>query len=190
MSDTGPKTTGPTTYACLLRAVNVSGHRRMKMAQLRDLCASMGLSGVRTYLQSGNVVVESTLEATELSLLLEGAIREELGYPDVTVLTRTAEELRSVLVGNPFVERGCNPTKLHATLLSSTPTPERAASMDHEAHLPDGFELRDRVVYVHCPGGNGRTRLNNSFFERKLGVRATSRNWKTMHKLLELIEDA
>jgi uncharacterized protein (DUF1697 family) len=173
-------------YACMLRAVNVSGARKLKMTELRDLCVALGFSDVTTYLQSGNVVLATNEPQARIGPTLSAAIGREFGYGDVTVLAWTAAELRALIAANPFVARGCAPAKLHVTFLAAGPAPAALSRLDAARYLPDELAAGKRAVYVHCPNGYGRTKLNNSFFERTLGFPATTRNWNTTTRLFEL----
>ena len=139
-----------------------------------------------TYVQSGNVVSRvGTRSARAVERSLVAAVVTDLGL-DVAVLVRTPTELRRVLEHNPFVVGGADPTKLHVTFLASEAPRATTAALDGAEFAPDRFRVQGREVYVSCPGGYGRTVINNAWFERKLGVTATTRNWNTVAKLVEL----
>jgi len=157
----------------------------MKMAELRDLCPRLGFTQVETYLQSGNLIVSTPSGDEEVRTRLVQGICDAFGYTDVSVLVRTAEQLNAVVRGNPFLGGDRDITKLHATFLARRPEPDALGHVDADRFLPDEFSLQSAVVYVHCPNGYGRTKLHNKFFERKLGMQATTRNWKTVLALLE-----
>jgi uncharacterized protein (DUF1697 family) len=170
----------------LLRGINLGSTNKIKMADLARLFADLGHTDVQTYLQSGNVVFSATGTNTKnLPPPIEKAIQRELGLT-VTVLLRTGPELAKAVAANPYLSRQDDPTKLHVTFLAEAPDPGRAGSV----RIPDGesaeFTLAGRDVYLHCPDGYGRTKLNNAFFERKLGVTATTRNWRTVIALHDL----
>jgi uncharacterized protein (DUF1697 family) len=172
-----------TRYACLLRGINVGGQRKLAMKELIALCESLGFTSVESYLQSGNLVLDSKLGASKLEEKLQSAICAEFGYVDVDVLARTAKDLQSTLDGVPKAWKSHDTATLHFTFLKTAPT---ALPAENTAFLPDEFSIGENVVFVHCPNGYGRTKLNNSYFERILKVRATTRNWNTTMKLLEL----
>jgi len=178
-----------TRYACMLRAVNVSGQRKVKMAELRDLCVSLGCSDVETYLQSGNLILGSKKAPSKLGPALSEAICREFGHTDVDVLVRTADELAALISESPFVARGCDPSKLHVTFLTEDPAPAVVQALGADAYLPDELARGAGAVHVHCPNGYGRTKLDNAFFERKLGVRATTRNWQTVNAIYDLARE-
>jgi uncharacterized protein (DUF1697 family) len=175
-----------TRYASMLRAVNVSGQRKLKMTELRELCESLGHSDVETYLQSGNILLTTRMAQTKLGPSLSDAIAREFGYSDVDVLVWTAGELASLIQTNPFLARGCDPAKLHVTFLARDPGAVAIESIGTDRYIPDEFAAGKKAVYVYCPNGYGRTKLNNAFFERKLDVPATTRNWQTVSNLYAL----
>ena len=180
-----------TKYVALLRGVNVGGTNKVKMDELRRLFADLGHTEVGTYLQSGNVVFADDThgdDRTGLAAGIEKAIADRLGLT-VTVLLRTRPELEKVLAANPYLDRETDPAKLPVTFLAEAPDPERAAALSIPAGETGVFTLVGREVYLHTPDGYGRTKLNNAFLERKLGVAATTRNWKSVGALHELLGD-
>ena len=175
-------------YVSLLRGINVSGRNRIAMADLRALYERHGHHDVTTYVQSGNVVSRAgTRSARAVEQAIGRAIAEDLGL-DVTVLVRTAAQLAALLDGNPFADAGADPKTLHVTFLATTPPKARVGMLDGDAFAPDRFRVRGHEAVLWCPDGYGRTKINNSWFERKLGVAATTRNWKTTAQLRLLVE--
>lgn len=180
-------------YVALLRGVNVAGTNKVKMDELRRLFADLGHTEVSTYLQSGNVVFAPAASAdaddrTGLAAGIEKAIADRMGLT-VTVLLRTRSELEKVLAANPYLDRESDPAKLPVTFLAEPPDPGRAAALSIPSGETAVFTLIGHEVYLHCPDGYGRTKLNNAFLERKLGVAATTRNWKSVGALHELLGD-
>jgi uncharacterized protein (DUF1697 family) len=156
------------------------------MAGLRAALASIGLEEVATYIQSGNVVFRhSTGDAAGLSSAMERCIEEGFGVAARVVL-RTRAELAEVARRNPFLERGADPAQLHVVFLDREPESGAVAQLDPDRSPPDEFELRGREIYLRLPNGMGRTKLSGDYFERRLSVVATARNWKTVLKLVEL----
>jgi uncharacterized protein (DUF1697 family) len=173
-------------YVALLRSVNVAG-RSLGMARLREVLTDAGFSDVVTYIQSGNVVFTSASRSAQAAATrAETAIKESFRV-DVPVLVRTRGELERVVERQPFAKRH-DPKSLHVTFLSARATATRAGAIDGTRYLPDEFVVDGHQVYVACPNGYGRTKLNNTFFERSLQTVATTRNWNTVRKLLELTE--
>jgi uncharacterized protein (DUF1697 family) len=173
-------------YVSLLRGINVSGRNRLPMADLRALYERRGHDEVTTYVQSGNVVSSTPARsARAVGDAIQRAIADELGR-DVLVLVRTPAQLGRILAANPFVRARADPKSLHVTFLAAAPRKAAISALDETAFTPDEFRVHGHEVYVSCPNGYGRTKINNSWFERKLGVAATTRNWKTVMQLSEL----
>jgi uncharacterized protein (DUF1697 family) len=155
------------------------------MPELRTLFSEVGAADVETYVQSGNVVFTSADEPPKLIAAIETRIRQDLGL-NVTVLIRTGAELAKVVKANPFADPAHQPAALHVTFLAEKPVRSRAATLDPSRSEPDEFRLVGHEVYLYCPNGYGRSKLTNAYFEKQLGVAATTRNWKTVTKLAEL----
>jgi uncharacterized protein (DUF1697 family) len=171
----------------LLRGINVGGRRNVSMEALRALVESAGCADVTTYIASGNVLFRSAPTAPgALARTLEHRISQELDL-NVAVLIRMAEELTSLVAGNPFVDADL--ATLHVTFLAETATTDHLDAIDAERYLPEAFSPVGRDLVVHCPNGYGRTKLINAFFERALGMKATTRNWRTVQKLAELARE-
>lgn len=176
-------------FISLLRGINVGGQRNVPMAELREVYSAAGLRKVKTYIQSGNVIFESP-ETEEAALVsgLEGQIAASFGFP-VSVVIRNLEEWRRLARRHPFSE-GADPAHLHVACLAEEPGANAVRDLAAVDARGDRFKVVGREVYLHCPNGMARTKLNNATLERKLGTAATMRNWKTVGKLLELGEAA
>ncbi len=175
------------TWIALLRGINVSGQRKVPMADLRALHERLGHRDVATYIQSGNVVFDAETDAATLTAALEGAIAETFGF-DVPVVVRTIDEVRAVASANPYPGGGADPKQVATAFLAAGPAPDRIDGFDPDAHAPDVCVLSGREVHLHCPSGFGRTKLTTTYLERQLGVAATVRNWRTVGALVELGE--
>ncbi|HHG86206.1 MAG TPA: DUF1697 domain-containing protein [Bacteroidetes bacterium] len=117
---------------------------------------------------------------------MSGKILEKYGF-EVPVMVKDVEEVRHIAEYNPFLDgREIDATKLHVTFLNSVPVADDVSILNVDGWLPDAFVVRENAVYLYCPNGYGRTKLTNGFWERKLKVVATTRNWKTVNKLLAL----
>jgi uncharacterized protein (DUF1697 family) len=174
------------TCIALLRSVNLTGHNRIAMADLRAVFEVLGHSDVVTYVQSGNVVFTTgAADPAALAAAIERRITRDLGL-EITTLVRTTAELARVVAGNPLLTRGRDPAHLHVTFLAAPAPAARVKAIDPSKYAPEAFAVRRREVYLYCPNGYGRTRLGNAFFERALGTAATTRSWKTVTKLVEL----
>lgn len=171
-------------YISLLRGINVSGQKPVRMADLKNLYQSLGLENVRTYVQSGNVLFESPEQDTEkLGKAIEKEIEKTFGF-SVPVLIRSAADLRRILDNHPYKEE--DPNRVLVTFLYAPPEQSKLDDLSHYEDKVDQFAIGELEIYLFCPGGYGKTRLSNSFFEKKLSVLATTRNWKTVNKLYEM----
>jgi uncharacterized protein (DUF1697 family) len=176
------------TLVALLRGVNVAGKNRIPMSELKSLLSSLGLQDVVTYIQSGNVVFRSPGgDAHAVADDIEQRIAKDFGV-DVTVLLRTPAELKSVAGSNPFLSREADLSKLYVVFLSDRPAANGVAGLDPERSAPDEFSVRGREIYLHLPNGSGRSKLTIDYFERRLVVAATARNWNTLIKLVALTQ--
>lgn len=177
-------------HIALLRGINLGGKNKVPMAELRGCVEEAGGTEVRTYVQSGNVVFEvAPSEAAQIGQAVTTRIRERLGLT-VPVVLLSADELRAILGSNPFLVDGVPENELHVMVLSEFPAPERVAKLDPNRSPPDRFALAGRAIYLHAPNGVARSRLTNDYFDRALGVISTSRNWRTVTKLVALCDDA
>jgi uncharacterized protein (DUF1697 family) len=171
-------------YVVLLRGVNVGGHGKLPMAQLRQICTSLGCTDVSTYIQSGNVVLTSELTAEQLMEGLGSAIDDAVGFAP-KVVVRTPSELADALAANPY--HGTEPRFVHIGFLSSKPTAAALAQLGDVDCSPEGYRIIGRDVYLDFVNGAGQSKkLARVPFERKLGVAMTARNLKTVEKLVSL----
>lgn len=177
-------------WVALLRGVNVGGARKLPMARLRALLSGLGYDDVATYVQSGNAVFSADAgDARRLAQAIERAIEDEFGF-EVNVTLRTREELAAVVAANPFPAAASEPKALHVIFLSEAVDPGRLADVDAAAFEPERFELHGRELYLWLPDGLGRSALAQALTERRLGVSATARNWRTVETLLGMASPA
>lgn len=176
------------TYILLLRGINVGGHNSVLMINLKKSIEDLEFLEVQTYIQSGNVIFKSDINNSKKVLdILEKQIHEKF-FRDIKLILKTKNELEEIVLKNPFVKRKViNLEKLHVTFLSGTPSDENINLVSF-AKSSDEFELIRDVIYLHCPKWYGKTKLTNNFFESKLKVNATTRNWNTILTLLSLSE--
>ncbi|MFC5803398.1 DUF1697 domain-containing protein [Streptomyces formicae] len=180
--------TSPYPYALLLRGINVGGHRKVPMAELRALLTELGHGGVRTYLQSGNAVFTSAeRDEDALASGIGRAIEQHFGFT-VDCIVRGGPYLRGVMDDCPFPAAELEGRQLHVTYLSEPIAPARLAPVDAAAFLPEEFRLGERVLYLYAPDGLGRSKLAEALARPSLfkGIVATTRNWNTVAKLAEL----
>jgi uncharacterized protein (DUF1697 family) len=176
----------------LLRGINLGGHHILAMADLRQLFTGLGFGEVATYIQSGNVVFTSPLD--DLAAVTAGIEREILatfGF-EAPVVLRSAAELAVVAASNPFLKRGMDVKALSVGFLAGAPDTAGVSTLladplaDRIAAGGDEFSLSEREVYLYHPNGYGRTKLTNSYFDRRLGTTMTVRNWRTVMTLLDM----
>lgn len=174
--------------AAILRGINVGGHRRILMKDLKLLFEKLECKNVSTYIQSGNVIFESNHANLELENKIEASIKDTFGF-DVPVIIRTSIELANSVHNNPFQVPNVDINKLHLTFLKETPTLDNVQHTLTYNFAPDKFKIDNKDVFVFCEGKYHQSKLTNNFFEKKLKTGATTRNWKTVLKLLELSND-
>ena len=174
-------------YIAILRGINVSGQRMIPRKELQSLMETLPFRQVRTYIQSGNVLFQAEATATrELAEHISGKIFDRYRFR-VPVIIRTAGELEEALDRNPFLQQSTLETdKLHVTFLADQPSQARIDQVSNQAYEPDKCHISGREVFLYCPQGYGRSKLNNAFFEKKLGVTATTRNLKTVKQLISM----
>ncbi|WNR42131.1 DUF1697 domain-containing protein [Paenibacillus roseipurpureus] len=177
-------------YIALLRGINVSGQKMIKMDRLKQLFESMGFTHVSTYIQSGNVIFDS--EAEGEAEVLADRIRQELLTQltfDIPVIIRTPGELQEVVAYSPYahVDETANEQR-YVTFLSASPTDAVIAKLLATQNPVDELQVQGREVYVLIRKNYGDSKFSNNFIEKKLGVSATTRNWETVNKLIALAE--
>ena len=174
----------------MLRGINVSGQKKIQMADLRSLYESLGLVKVRTYVQSGNVVFGSSESDTvKLTGLIEAQIEQVFGYA-LPIFVRGIAEFERIITSNPFLTaRNEDPAKLHVTFLYRPLAESTLGNVLSPNTDGDEFFVGDQEIFLFCPNGYGRTKLSNNYFERKLKVAATTRNWQTVLALLKIAKD-
>ncbi len=174
-------------YIALLRGINVGGKRKILMADLRLLFASIGLSDVTTYIQSGNIYFKSSItEKEKLENMIAEAINSKYGF-DVPVIIRTASEIESIILNNPFIKQeGVTIDNLHLTFIKTYPNPQYLDTIPSNSFLPDKFEIIGNNIYIYCTGKVSQSKITNIIFEKKFKVVTSTRNWKTVIKLGEM----
>lgn len=177
------------TYVALFRGVNV-GSVTVRMDALRSAFEALGLVRVRTYVQSGNVVFETAKRpALALGRAIERRVLRDFGHA-VPVFLKTESQMAAVVRGNPFLkEKSIDPSKLHVTFLSGRPGNKAAGLLEGLVAESERFFIAREEVYLYCPDGYGRSKLANNALERKLSLVATTRNWRTVTTLLEMVRE-
>jgi len=176
-------------YIAILRGINVGAHRRIKMDALKAMFAKLKLENTETYIQSGNLVFQTKeKDYRKLEKQIKEGIAKDFGF-DVPVMVRQLAELKTVFENNPFLKKGEEDIKpYHVTFLSEEPEQTDMDQIKEGNYAPDDYHIKSRAVYIYCEGSYHKTKLSNKFFEKKLKVEATTRNWKTVTKLVEMAE--
>jgi uncharacterized protein (DUF1697 family) len=170
------------TTVAVLRGVNVGG-RTLPMAELRELMESLGFEDVRTYIQSGNALFSAPRKPK--ADVLEAAIERRFGL-QVDVMLRSAMELERTIERDPFPD--ADRSKLYVGFMAAKPPAAAVGALDAEAFLPEQFAIVGTELYLHLPGGMGRTKLPD-YVLRRIKVPTTIRNWRTVTKLAELARE-
>jgi uncharacterized protein (DUF1697 family) len=170
-------------YAILLRGVTPAGKNRVPMAELRASLSDAGLLDVQTYIQSGNVIAKSTLAQSPLESLVHEVIFREIGA-DIAVIARTHEQLKRVMEGNPFPSSAASRT--YFSLFSVPAAAHLTEELSRLEFSPDSVQVGQDALYTLYATKHSDSKFNNNFFERKLKVTATTRNFSTMSRLVEL----
>jgi len=174
-------------YISILRGINVSGQKKIKMAELREHYEGLGFKDVTSYIQSGNVFFNSDIDdIPTLVSMIETMIEEKYGFT-VPIIIRTADDVAKVIATHPHTHVPEEKYNVYiVTFLSDEPTAEACAQIPEIGPGDEQTVIIGREVYTYYPNGSGRTKMTTNYFEKKLGVTATARNWKSVRKLLEL----
>jgi len=177
-------------YISMLRGINVGGHKRIKMDQLRRSFEALGFEQVQTYIQSGNVVFKAGKRSTAaFSKKIEERIVRDFGF-SVSVISRSSGEMAATIERNPFLkERGIDQGRLHVMFLSDAPAPAALKKLADLTATPDQCRPSDREIYFYLPNGASKSVLMKSPVDRILAVVTTTRNWKTVNSLHQMCQD-
>lgn len=172
------------TYIALLRGINAGGQKKILMAELRDLLSKKGLLNVQTYIQSGNVIFQSSAEnARNLELKIHNAIKIHFTF-EVPILVLTPKRLKQIFDDCPFPEE--KKTNSYFTMLYDVPDKILVDEISELSYTNEEIVITNNCIYFYCSTGYGRAKYSNNFFERKLKTTSTARNYKTMVKLMAM----
>jgi uncharacterized protein (DUF1697 family) len=177
------------TYIAVLRGINVSGKNIIKIKALAVALENAGLSKVKTYIQSGNIVFcHQKVPLGNLRDLIHTTIIKNFSY-EVPVIVFTKDYLKRVIQSNPFLNQpDIDMKRLFVTFFAAEPENDAHEAMLAIDLTPDKILRGEKAYYGYCPGGYATTKFNNDFFEKKAKVKATTRNWRTCNKLLEIAD--
>jgi uncharacterized protein (DUF1697 family) len=178
-----------TTYISILRGINVSGQKLIKMADLQKTYEKLGFGNITTYVQSGNVVFTGKKAAPEkLASAITQQIAKDFGF-QVPVIVFGIHTLKQIIASNPFInDSEKDIAYLHVTFLSAQPPNFDVKAIEEKKQIGEAIAFTNEAVYLYCTNGYGKTKLTNNFLETKLQVSATTRNWKTTTELVRLAE--
>jgi uncharacterized protein (DUF1697 family) len=178
------------TYIAMLRGINVGANKRMKMDKLRGACESLGFEGVKTYIQSGNLVFRAgNLSDAAISKKLGDCIVRDFGF-SADVITRTTDEMERIVENNPLLkEKGLDESKFHVVFLSEKPSPASLKKLQELILPPDRVRSSDREIYFYFPNGVSGSSLWKHPLDKVLTITSTMRNWNTVNKLYEMARD-
>jgi uncharacterized protein (DUF1697 family) len=172
-------------YIALLRGINVGGRNLLPMEELVSMFEAAGCSKVRTYIQSGNVVFESSASAKTVATGVRKQVEAQCGF-DTPIITRSAEEFAAAVEAMPYDTESDIAKHFHVGFFDARPDAAQVAELDPDRSPPDRFSIQGSELYVHCPNGILRSRLTHTWFESQLAVRCTMRNWNTVQRLLRM----
>lgn len=176
------------TQVLLLRGINLGPHNRIAMPALREALTSEGFAAVRTYVQSGNVVLGSDEQPDNLAARTRALIASRFDL-DIPVIVRTRDELAAVVAGNPIPGADSDPKRYTVTFLATAPPAEAVERLRALAQPAERFLAEGREFYSWHPEGIARSKLAAGLADRRLGVAATARNWTTVTTLLTMADD-
>ena len=178
------------TYISILRGINVSGKKNISMGPLRKMYEETGFKNVISYVQSGNIIFnDSTGLPSDLGKIISDRILVKFRI-EVPVIVMTIETLKDIVENNPFIsDPSKDPGFFHITFLADTPAAIDLEEIAAKKSAGEEAVVMGNTVYLYCPNGYGRTKLNNNFLENRLKVSATTRNWKTTNELLRIAQE-
>jgi len=178
-----------TKFAAFLRGINVGGKNKVKMETLREMCAALGYENVKTYINSGNVIFETfKTDDKKLAAEIERAIEAEFAL-NIKVMARTIDEIKNIIENNPFAGQFENDKDLHVLFLDEELSAEKRGLLLANNNENERFAVRNREIFCLLRGGFLESLLGKDYIGKKLKVSATARNWRTVNKIMDLLEN-
>ena len=179
-----------TTCVSLFRGINVGGHQSIRMDELKELHKSLGFKDVVTYIQSGNVVFTSeNPNVTQIQKDIEDGFAQKFGF-QVKVMVRTADEFNMIIENNPFQNQPISESKwVVAIFLASDPISTALEDIQKTYTGPEEVHIIGQEAFIYYPEGQGRSKLTNTFLEKKLKTTGTARNWNTVLRLQKMMQE-
>lgn len=166
----------------------MAGHNKIRMTDLEKMFRDLGFPDAETFIQSGNIIftADGKISQEELKVKIESEIRTRFGF-EISALLRSAGEMERIILSNPFVTlEDFDPARSAVVFLDEEPVKMNLEKLENVDYPPDKFEVTGREIFIYCPNGFGRTKLYTNFFEKKIGVTGTARNWNTVNTILGL----
>ena len=158
------------------------------MATLRSLCARIGYKDVRTYIQSGNIILTTNSDADEVEQKVEQAIEEQFGF-SVPAIARDTRAWQGYLASNPFSGASLNePSRVVLALAKATPKSDALTELRGRATNNERIAQTGDALWIHCPEGSATSKITATLLDRFVGATVTTRNWRTVQKLGEIVE--
>ena len=177
------------THLALLRGINVSGHNMMKMEALKTMLENIGFTNIRTYLQSGNVFVNSEEDASKVGFMIKQEIFKVFGH-EVPVIVITKEDLELCFKNSPYLkEKDLDTKKLYVAFVSTFLKSENINDLKISQFKPDEASIDGNRIFIKYAVGAGKTRFDQKYIEKKLNLTATIRNWNTVTNLLAMYSE-
>ena len=168
----------------------MTGHNSIKMTELSMLYNDLGFTGIQTYIQSGNVIFRAKRETSvlEIEQRIEKEILSKFNYV-IPTMVRTNMDVSLLFKRNPFLnEENFDAAKMAVIFLRETPSDSQINKVINISYPPDKFRISGKEIFIYCPNGFGKTKIYTNFFEKKMGVSGTARNWKTITSILQIAE--
>jgi uncharacterized protein (DUF1697 family) len=168
----------------------MTGHNKIKMTELSSLFEKLGFDKAETFIQSGNVIFNDPINLTgqDITIKIEVGIRRKFGY-DIPAAIRSITDIKKIVSVNPFLfEEGFDPAKMAVMFMREKPDESKILKVRDINYPPDKFKIEGKEIFIYCPDGFGKSKLYTNFFENKMKVIGTARNWKTINTLLEIAE--
>lgn len=174
-------------YMAFLRGINVGGHKIIKMKDLSNAFASLGFKNVKTFIQSGNVIFEDDKNANDSTKKIESKLLKLAGY-EVAVFLRTISDIEDMVRHNPFKETKFNDAKKYVTFLYDKPKSKPKLPLMSSKKDVEVIGISNRELFCLAFQKNGRFGFPNAFVEKEFGMKATTRNWNTVSKILKIAD--
>ena len=178
------------THLALLRGINVSGHNMIKMDVLKSTLENMGFQNVQTYIQSGNVFLDSDEESpAKIAFVIKQEIYRVFGY-DVPIIVISKADLQACFANCNFLkEKDVDTKKLYVAFVSKELKADSINDLKMSQFKPDEVQIDNTRIFIKYHIGAGKTRLDQKYIEKKLNLTATIRNWNTVSQLLKIYEE-